>query len=98
MVTGMHPARPTRRQALTFLGAGAGLHLLRAQLEALPLARPLQSRAPARSVTFPKGAIIRTILKDLSPETLNGDILFHEHLDGVYSRDTRQLKLPPPSL
>ena len=27
----------------------------------------------------------------------NGSTLFHEHLDGVYSRDTRQLKLPPPS-
>ena len=33
-----------------------------------------------------------------SPEALaNGSTLFHEHLDGVYSRDTRQLKLPPPS-
>ena len=49
-------------------------------------------------MTFPRGAIIRSILEDLPPEALaNGATLFHEHLDGVYSRDTRQLKLPPPS-
>jgi phosphotriesterase-related protein len=42
--------------------------------------------------------VIRTILKDIPPEALaNGTTLFHEHLDGVYSAATRQLKLPPPS-
>jgi 5-phospho-D-xylono-1,4-lactonase len=52
----------------------------------------------SKPVAFPKGAIVRTILKDVPPEALaSGSTLFHEHLDGVYSRDSRQLKLPPPS-
>jgi phosphotriesterase-related protein len=92
------PARLTRRQALGLLGAGAGFPLVSdTRLGTLLLAAPSQAASGARRVTFPRGAIIRTILKDLSPEALKGDILFHEHLDGVYSRDTRQLKLPPPS-
>jgi len=52
----------------------------------------------ARQVSFPQGAVIRTIFSDLPPDALaHGTTLFHEHLDGVYSRDTRQLQLPPPS-
>jgi phosphotriesterase-related protein len=93
--TALRPAQLTRRQALGMLGASAGLGALGTDLEALGR---LQSQArTSPTVTFPKGAVVRTILKDLPPEALNGDILFHEHLDGVYSRDTRQLKLPPPS-
>ena len=64
----------TRREVLAILGAGAAAgvggrfgHVLAAQ-------------APARPV-FPKGAIIRTILKDMAPEELaSGPSLFHEHL------------------
>ena len=90
--------RLTRRQAISLLGAGAGLGLFSdATSGATLLAAPWQAPSGAKRVTFPRGAIIRTILKDLSPEALNGNILFHEHLDGVYSRDSRQLKLPPPS-
>ena len=38
------------------------------------------------SVRFPSGAIIRTILKDVSPETLgSGATMFHEHLTRGYS-------------
>ena len=88
----------TRRHAIRLLGAGAGLGLFSdARSVARLLAEPLQRPSGAKKVAFPRGAIIRTILKDLSPEALSGHILFHEHLDGVYSRDTRQLKLPPPS-
>jgi predicted metal-dependent phosphotriesterase family hydrolase len=93
-------ARLSRRQALRLLGVGGGLALFSA---ARPAARLLPASwqagsSTARKVTFPKDAIIRTILKDLAPEDLaNGDILFHEHLDGVYSRTERQLRLPPPS-
>ena len=58
--------RPTRRAAMLGLGA-AGL--------AVPL------RAPAQPLAFPKGAIIRTLFADISPETLGGGAtLFHEHL------------------
>jgi phosphotriesterase-related protein len=87
-----------RRQLLRFLGAGAGFGFFSAgRFDTTLSAAPWQAAPGARKVTFPNGAVIRTILKDLSPEALNGSILFHEHLDGVYSRDTRQLKLPPPS-
>ena len=92
------PVGLTRRQALGVLGAGAGLHIFHgATFGASEVAEALQTAGAAGKVSFPRGAIIRTILKDLSPDALNGNILFHEHLDGVYSRDTRQLKLPPPS-
>ena len=58
----------TRREALEFLGIGAAA-------AALPRA------ASAAETTFPKGAIIRTLLKDYAPEELaGGATLFHEHL------------------
>jgi phosphotriesterase-related protein len=58
----------SRREALEFLGFGAAA-------AALPRA------ATAQEVTFPKGAIIRTLLKDYAPEELaGGATLFHEHM------------------
>jgi phosphotriesterase-related protein len=84
----------TRRQAIGLLGAGAGLGVLSPATSAAAQ----RTASSAGTVSVPKGAIIRTILKDVPPGALGrGTILFHEHLDGVYSRDTRQLKLPPPS-
>src|SRR5579863_7505789 len=60
--------RVTRRQALEALGIGA-------VTAAAP--RGLFAQEP----TFPKGAIIRTILKDYAPEELaGGATLFHEHM------------------
>jgi phosphotriesterase-related protein len=58
----------TRRQALEFLGIGAA-------------AVAFPKFAIAQQPTFPKGAIIRTILKDYAPEELgSGATLFHEHM------------------
>ena len=48
-------------------------------------------------MTFPEAPSSGPSSRIFLPEALNGATLFHEHLDGVYSRDTRQLKLPPPS-
>src|ERR1044071_7214143 len=60
--------RWTRREALELLGMSAAA-------AALPGVASAQS-----GVTFPKGAIIRTILKDYAPEELaGGATLFHEH-------------------
>jgi predicted metal-dependent phosphotriesterase family hydrolase len=60
--------RITRRQALELFGIGAA---------AVALPQSAFSQSPA----FPKGAIIRTILKDYAPEDLaGGATLFHEHL------------------
>jgi len=59
----------TRREALELLGMSAAA-------AALPGIASAQS-----GVTFPKGAIIRTILKDYAPEELaGGATLFHEHM------------------
>src|SRR6516162_9407782 len=93
-------SRLTRRKAIGLLGMGTGVGLLsRAEpFAGLLAASPQQAvKSSTGKATFPKGAIIRTLFKDLPPESLNGTILFHEHLDGVYSRNERQLKLPPPS-
>ena len=65
----------TRREVLGFLSASAGLAVVQsgAGLSRMSL--------PAPPVTFPKGAVIRTILQDLSPAKLGtGPLLFHEHL------------------
>jgi hypothetical protein len=62
------PAKITRRQTLDVLGAAVA---------AAVVPRGLLGQTPA----FPKGAIIRTILKDYAPEELaGGATLFHEHL------------------
>lgn len=61
----------TRREALELLGMSAAA----AAVPAIAFAQP------AASLSFPKGAIIRTILKDYAPEELaGGATLFHEHM------------------
>ena len=58
----------TRREALELLGMTAA-------------AAAVPSRALAQAPTFPKGAVIRTILRDYPPEDLaGGATLFHEHM------------------
>src|SRR5262245_5721649 len=62
------PREMTRREALTLVGIGAA---------AATLPWPASAQTPA----FPKGAIIRTLLKDYAPEDLaGGATLFHEHM------------------
>ncbi len=72
----------TRREAIGVLGLGSAFTLRgwTSQGRAVQAAG-LQGAAPARTVAFPRGAVIRTLLKDVSPETLaGGPTLFHEHL------------------
>ena len=72
----------SRRQALGLLGAGAAA-------VALPT-----TGTGAKTPTYPKGAIIRTILKDVPPSALgNGATLFHEHLSMTSPYPYQQ---PPP--
>jgi len=75
---------PTRREALGWFGMGVVGLLPRSVLASKP--------AP-----FPKGAVIRTVLEDVTPDSITGETLFHEHLSVAYSRTERQLKLPPAS-
>lgn len=80
------PRAWTRREALGLLGMGAAAAALPTQLLAAP--------------TFPKGAVIRTVLKDYAPEELaGGATLFHEHMSFAddfmtrwtgYAADTRR--------
>ena len=73
------PVAVTRREALK-MGGAAGIGLLSAPgLTDKLLSAPLEGQGGA--VTFPGGAIIRTILRDVAPESLgHGATLFHEHL------------------
>jgi phosphotriesterase-related protein len=58
----------TRRRTLQVLGIGAA-------------SGAIASRAFGQQPVFPRGAIIRTILKDYAPEELaGGATLFHEHM------------------
>src|SRR6516225_6959165 len=68
-----------RREALGVLGAGLGLGAL-AELGSLDLTAQSQPRAPV----FERGAVIRTLLRDIDPQTLDGPVLFHEHLSIRY--------------
>ena len=82
----------TRRDAIGLLGVGAGLgsswsaslsdFFWRASLSGEPR-RPAESLAQARPV-FERGAVIRTLLKDVAPEDMDGPVLFHEHLSIRY--------------
>src|SRR5215218_5167755 len=58
----------TRRQALELLGMSAA-------------AATVPLRAFAQAPALPKGAIIRTLLRDYAPEEISGGAtLFHEHM------------------
>lgn len=72
----------TRRNVLSLIGAASAVA---AAQRALPLLA--QGRAPV----FPKGAIVRTLLNDLPPESLaSGASLFHEHLSMKYPLGTAE--------
>jgi len=81
----LRSGRLSRREVMRLLGVGAGVGLAstwRADLLASPLQGAVSSDRPLAGV--PKGAIIRTLLKDLPPEAIGGATLFHEHLSMRY--------------
>src|SRR4051794_28281872 len=55
----------TRREALALLGAAFAARL---------------PQSTAGQSAFPKGAIVRTVLRDVPPEGITGATLIHEHL------------------
>src|SRR5260221_2047246 len=90
----IHPARLNRREALAILGAGAACGIGTVLEERIGFAQGASwlTAQSASGPTFPKGAIIRTILKDVAPEALaSGSTAFHEHLGYAYSSP------PPPA-
>jgi phosphotriesterase-related protein len=77
----------TRRDALRLIGSGAGIGVAGVLQEETSLLAWLQ-RGGGQNVRFPRGAVIRTLLKDLPPDALSsGPTLFHEHLS---------INIPPP--
>ncbi len=94
--------RFNRRDVLGLLGVGTGLGLIAATRGVGELmAAPFQAaNVVGRTTQIPRGAIIRTILKDLPPEGLgNGAILFHEHMsfDSTFFDRMRPPNLPKPT-
>ena len=92
----------SRREAVRLLGAGTGIGLATAWKSGADL-RAAGWQAGTRdtsSVTFPNGAIVRTVLADVDPvEIGSGATLFHEHLSFDYSSppaDPRRPGTPPP--
>jgi hypothetical protein len=89
----------SRRDVLGLLGLAAGARFAAPLVEELALAAGLgqsPSRAPLR---IPAGAIVRTVLQDVSPGTLRGRAtLMHEHLlGGFYSSPPRSVPSAPAS-
>ena len=66
----------TRRDAIGLLGAGAGVGLVARWRGGFGLG--------AQPPAVPRGAVIRTLLKDVAPDSLTGSVLFHEHLSIRY--------------
>lgn len=85
----------TRRDLLRLTAATAllGLHdAWRATASAVAQPGPWYAARSPRAVTFARGSVIRTILKDLAPDQLPaGSVQIHEHVTGVFA------PTPPPS-
>jgi predicted metal-dependent phosphotriesterase family hydrolase len=72
-------SRFNRRQVISLLALGAGLGAREGE-EGAGVASAAQAR-PRIDTRIPKGAVIRTILKDVPPDALgNGAALMHEHV------------------
>jgi phosphotriesterase-related protein len=94
-----------RRELLQLLGAGAA-GVAASSLASWPYAEGLQAAsaqvgaaapgAAASRIAFPAGAVIRTVLTDIAPETLTTATLFHEHLSFEWARVAPQSKRPGP--
>lgn len=92
-----YSVRLTRRDWLRFVGAGAGFGVMSNWRGGVGLAEAAwqqASRAGSRPLRgVPAGAIIRTVLEDVSPEAVGrGATLFHEHVSGANWR----MPLPRP--
>ncbi len=92
-------AQFTRRDVLGLIGAGAGFGAVAALTEQMGLAQApgwLTAKS-AGHITFPRGAIIRTILKDISPDALrSGATMMHEHLIGLGGYSSPPSSCPMP--
>jgi|SRR5579864_6337678 len=72
----------TRRKAVNLLGVGAAFGLLPALREQTVVAATPQQSLAVQS-TLPRGAVVRTVLSDVSPTRITGATLIHEHLSST---------------
>ena len=92
-----HLSHFTRREALGMLGAGASLTFAagcgNGGAPPADSGGGMEEAAGAMpDITFPDGAVIRTVLGDVAPASLaGGHTLFHEHLD-----INQRYAVPPP--
>ena len=81
-----HSSQINRRQAIGLLGGGLGALTVLREGAGAAQAQEWLAAKNAAGVTFPKGAIIRTCLKDVPPEALgSGATMIHEHVSLLYS-------------
>jgi phosphotriesterase-related protein len=86
----------TRRQVIRLLSAGAGLRVVRGlggEAVVAAGAAP-QAAAAARAPQIPRGAIIRTLLKDVEPTSITGSIMMHEHPGSGQPRESQATSDP----
>ena len=90
--------RFSRREALGLLGMSAGLGLASAWRADAAWFMDWRTATSAKKLQLPRGAIIRTLLKDISPDTISGATLFHEHLsiDMSIITSAGRYAVPPP--
>ena len=100
MSTERDPRSPrfSRREAIGLLGVSAGLGLASAWKADAAWLMDWQTATSAKKLQLPRGAIIRTVLKDVSPAAISGATLFHEHLsiDMAMITSPGRYALPPP--
>ena len=100
MTRTLRTAAVTRRDVLRVLGIGAGAGLIPVLSDHRSADAGLLQATPPRISSIPRGAVIRTILRDLSPNAFgNGAILFHEHLSfgGSFFERMRPANAPRPA-
>ncbi len=90
--------RFSRREAIGLLGVSAGFGLASAWTAEIAAFMDWRTATSAKKLQLPRGAIIRTLLKDISPDTITGATLFHEHLSIDMSSITNpgRYAVPPP--
>ncbi len=88
--------RPTldRRELIGLLGASTVLGVASRWAAA---ATPLQTAASKGATSLPAGATIRTVLKDVSPDSMTKATLFHEHLSFEWARVAPQSNRSGPA-
>jgi len=83
-----------RRHVIGLLGASTAFGVVSRWAAA---ATPLQTAASKGALSLPAGATIRTVLKDVPPDSMTKATLFHEHLSFEWARVAPQSNRSGPA-